>query len=220
MKKTLRPWVIANFAITADGKVSTRNHTPAQFGSAADKKRLLEIRGSGDAVIAGRRTVETDRMSLGLPGRAPEKSPKRILISESGKISPKWKVFHSAGGPIVIFTTSAIAPKTLAEIRKHPQVTLHVWKTIRLPKVLRTLREKHGVRKLVCEGGPQLFRSFLEIGAVDQLHVTIAPRLFGGADAPTLTGVSRAFLRNLGRFRLAKCEVVGEECFLTYRNLH
>lgn len=217
MKRTRRPFVIANFALTADGKVSTRNHTPAQFGSAHDHQRLLEIRASGDAVIAGRRTVETDQMSLGLPDTPPEQCPLRVLISESGRISPKWKVFHSGGGAIVIFTTPAMPAKNRDALKNHPRVTLHEMKTVRLPRVLEILRRRHRVRKLVCEGGPQLFRSFLEIDAMDQLHVTIAPRLFGGAAAPTLTGVSKPFLRTIARFRLTQCEVVGNECFLTYR---
>jgi len=217
MKRARRPFVIANFALTADGKVSTRNHTPAQFGSAHDKNRLLEIRASGDAVIAGRRTVETDQMSLGLRDTPPEQSPLRVLISESGRISPKWKVFHSVGGAIVIFTTQGMTAKTRDELKRNPQVTLHVMKTVRLPRVLEILQTKHRVRKLVCEGGPQLFRSFVEIGVVDQLHVTIAPRLFGGTEAPTLTGVSKSFLRTIAAFRLTRYEVVGDECFLTYR---
>ncbi|HEY5792315.1 MAG TPA: RibD family protein, partial [Chthoniobacterales bacterium] len=208
MRETGRPFVIANFAMSADGKISTRNRTPALFTSAHDKARLLKIRAMGDAVIAGRHTVETDTMSLGIPGRPPEKCPLRVLISESGKISPKWKVFHSPGGAIVIFTTPAISREARTALEAHPQATLHLAKTVRLPRVLKILRQQHGVRKLVCEGGPRLFRSLLEIGALDQLRVTIAPRLFGGAAAPTLTGVSTHFLRSIPAFRLTRCEVI------------
>ena len=61
-----RPRVIANFALTADGKISTRNFTQTGFTSKADKRRLLEIRSLGDAVLAGAMTVSTDRMSMGI----------------------------------------------------------------------------------------------------------------------------------------------------------
>ena len=44
---------------------------------------------------------------------------------------------------------------------------------------------------VACEGGAALFRSLLELDLVDQLNLTIAPYLFGGRDAPTLTGVSK-----------------------------
>ena len=61
-----RPRVIANFALTADGKVSTRNFTDTTFTSPSDKRRLKEIRALGDALLVGGRTVAADTMSLGL----------------------------------------------------------------------------------------------------------------------------------------------------------
>ena len=64
---TPRPFVTANFAVTADGRISTRNHTPSDFSSAADKRRLLEIRAACDAVLVGARTLAADTMTLGLP---------------------------------------------------------------------------------------------------------------------------------------------------------
>ena len=93
IKSTKRPRVIANFALTADGKVSTRNLTPTGFTSKTDKRRLLEIRSLGDAVLAGARTVKTDRMSMRITaedlrkrrsslGKPPE--PLRVIVTNSG----------------------------------------------------------------------------------------------------------------------------------------
>ncbi|MCX8512595.1 MAG: hypothetical protein ORN83_12625, partial [Chthoniobacteraceae bacterium] len=44
------PYVVANFAITWDGRISTVDRTPSNFSSSVDKKRFLEIRAEGDAV--------------------------------------------------------------------------------------------------------------------------------------------------------------------------
>jgi riboflavin biosynthesis pyrimidine reductase len=57
----------------------------------------------------------------------------------------------------------------------------------------------------------------LERGLVDQLNLTIAPYMFGGARAPTLTGLSKQFLPASVHLRLIDMRVLGEECFLTYR---
>jgi riboflavin biosynthesis pyrimidine reductase len=57
----------------------------------------------------------------------------------------------------------------------------------------------------------------LELGLIDQLNLTIAPYLFGGADAPTLTGVTKEALPASIECSLTDMRVVGEECFLTYR---
>ena len=83
--------------------------------------------------------------------------------------------------------------------------------------MLRQLRHEYGVRSVACEGGATLFRALLEADLVDQLNLTIAPYLFGGANAPTLTGLSKAFLPRSIRCSLTDMRVIGEECFLTYR---
>src|SRR5688500_4921459 len=96
-----RPFVTANFALTADGRTSTRNFTPTDFSTPRDKHRLLEIRASCDAVLVGGRTLVADEMALGLPdaalraqrekrGAAPY--PLRVILSNRGRLSPELKV--------------------------------------------------------------------------------------------------------------------------------
>jgi riboflavin biosynthesis pyrimidine reductase len=82
--------------------------------------------------------------------------------------------------------------------------------------MLRILRRDYKVRRIACEGGPVLFRSLLKLRLVDELNLTIAPYLFGGADAPTLTGLSKEFLPASVHCVMKDMHVVGDECFLTY----
>jgi riboflavin biosynthesis pyrimidine reductase len=60
----------------------------------------------------------------------------------------------------------------------------------------------------------------LEEDLIDQLNLTIAPYLFGGARAPTLTGVNNNFLPASVLCSLIKMRTVDNECFLTYRIKH
>ncbi|MEO5720341.1 MAG: dihydrofolate reductase family protein, partial [Chthoniobacterales bacterium] len=76
---------------------------------------------------------------------------------------------------------------------------------------------QYRVRSLACEGGAALFRSMVALGLIDQLNLTIAPWLFGGKGAPTLTGLSEKFFPASARFTLTDMRTVGDECFLTYR---
>ena len=62
-----RPTVLINFAISADGKISTVNKDPAHFTSTRDLQRLLKIRGRADALMVGRGTLEADNMSMTSP---------------------------------------------------------------------------------------------------------------------------------------------------------
>jgi riboflavin biosynthesis pyrimidine reductase len=76
------------------------------------------------------------------------------------------------------------------------------------------------VRRVACEGGAELFRALLARDLVDQLNLTIAPLMFGGANAPTLTGLSKEFLPASVHCSLQEMRPVGDDCFLTYRIQH
>jgi riboflavin-specific deaminase-like protein len=221
-----RPHVIANFAITADGKVSTRQFTPTGFTRPADKRRLLDIRARGDALLVGAGTVAADSMTMRLPaedlragreaqGRPAE--PLRVMISNRGNLDPGGKVFREGGAPRVVFSTGRMPEKTRARLAPLADLWLFESGTIDLPAALQILRAEYRVRTLVCEGGPTLFRSLLEIEAVDELHLTWAGLVFGGAKAPTLTGLPGNFLPRIVRARLTAMESGDGECYLTYR---
>jgi riboflavin biosynthesis pyrimidine reductase len=82
--------------------------------------------------------------------------------------------------------------------------------------MLVTLRQQHGIRRLVCEGGARVFRALLEKDLVDELHLTVTPRVFGGRTAPTLTGIAGEFLARSKRLKLAEFRPENDECFLRY----
>lgn len=221
-----RPRVIANFAITADGKVSTRNHTPTGFTQPADKRRLQEIRALGDALIVGAGTVAADTMSMRLSpadlraerqahGLPPE--PLRVIVTNRGKLDPTAKVFQKGGAPRVIFSTRRMTEKMRAVLAPLADLWLFDADTVDLSAALQILRADYRVRTLICEGGPTLLRSLLEIGGVDELRLTWASVIFGGATAPTLTGLPGDFLPKTLQARLVKMEPGDGECYLTYR---
>jgi riboflavin-specific deaminase-like protein len=224
-QKSPRPFVSATFAMTVDGKITTRDFSPVNFTSREDKMHLFRQRALADAVLIGYSTLKLDNVRLGLPDelrqarrkRGQTPAPLRVIVSNEGKIDNRLKVFQSDISPIIIFSTTRMPRKTQAALRQ--KATLHLGKTkyIDLSGMLRTLRRQHKVRTVACEGGPTLFRSLLERGLVDQLNLTIAPYLFGGAGAPTLTGLSKRFLPASVHCTLTGTRVIGDECFLTYR---
>ena len=223
-----RPFVTVNFAITWDGRVSTRNHTPADFTSKRDKHHLSEIRATCDAVLIGASTLAADRMTMGLSdpalraarvARKRPACPLRVVISNSGRISPTLRVFEKDFSPIVIFATTKMPARTRASLAEKSDLWLHESAAVNLPAMLATLRAEYRVKRLVCEGGPRLFRAMLAENLVDEIHLTLAPRIFGGRAAPTLTGLPGNFLPHSTRCALREMKVVDGECFLRYRVL-
>jgi len=223
-----RPFVTANFAMTWDARISTRRGTPSDFSSAGDKRRLLEIRAQGDAVLVSAKTVAADNMTMGLPdpalraartARGQSARPLRVLLTNSGRLDPGLRIFEpsEAAARILIFSTTRMPDRIRTALADRADLWLHDAAEVSLTGMLATLRTEYCVKRLVCEGGAQVFRSFLSAGLIDELHLTLAPRIFGGRQAPTLTGVAGKFLPRSTSLRLRSMETVEGECFLRYR---
>ena len=223
-----RPFVIATFAITADGKVTTKNFGPVDFTSREDKLHLFRQRALADAVLLGHTSLERDNVRLGLPAdlqeprikRGQSRSPLRVIVSNKGRIDERLKLFQSDISPIIIFSTKRMPRKTQKTLAKKAELHLSDAEHVDLAAMLETLRNQYSVRTLACEGGPTLFRALLQEDLIDQLNLTIAPYMFGGARAPTLTGVNNNFLPASVLCSLIKMRTVDNECFLTYRIKH
>jgi riboflavin-specific deaminase-like protein len=218
--------VTVNFALTWDARISTRRGTPADFSSARDKHRLLEIRSRCDAVLVSAKTVANDNMSMGLPDpalraarakRGQSPYPLRVLVTNSGRIDPALRIFQSDFSPIVIFSTNRMPARTRHALASKVDLWLHDSSEVNLAGSLAILRAEYRVKRLVCEGGAQIFRALLEAGLVDELQVTLAPRIFGGRAAPTLTGIAGDSLPKSNGLRLTSVETIEGECFLRYR---
>jgi riboflavin-specific deaminase-like protein len=212
--------------MTVDGKITTREFASVDFTSREDKAHLIRQRALADAVLIGYGTLKQDNVRLGIPrselraervtrGQAPY--PLRVVVSNQGQIDPALNLFTADFGPIVIFSTTRMPRRVQKLLRAKATLHLAAAKEVDLDGMLRQLRRDYQVRSVACEGGAQLFRGLLEGALVDQLNLTIAPFLFGGKNAPTLTGIGSAFLPASVRCTLSEMKVVGEECFLTYR---
>jgi len=223
-----RPFVVATFAITTDGKVTTKNFGPVDFTSREDKLHLFRQRASADAVLIGHTSLERDNVRLGLPAdlqelrtkRGQSRSPIRVIISNKGRIDERLKIFQSDISPIIVFSTKRMPQKNQKALQTNATLHLTDAEHVDLVVMLETLRNQYNVGTLACEGGPTLFRALLEENLIDQLNLTIAPYMFGGGAAPTLTGINNKFLPASVRCSLINMRTIGNECFLIYRIKH
>jgi riboflavin-specific deaminase-like protein len=221
-----RPFVAATFAMTVDGKITTRAFSPVDFTSREDKLHLLRQRALGDAVLIGRSTLAHDNVRLGLPdpkmraereARGQSPYPLRVIVSNQGRIDPALKIFETATSRIVVFSTTRMPRKFQLALREKATLHLADGPSVNLARMLQQLRSEYGVRQVACEGGAELFRSLLDLQLVDRLNLTIAPYIFGGKGAPTLTGRGTAFLPSSVRCSLVQMRTVDGECFAEYR---
>ena len=224
-----RPFVLINMAMTADGKIATANRMASSFGSQKDFEHLLKLRATADAVMTGAGTInaQTDitlgsgpvrfrrmRRENGLAD-----TPIRIVVSGRGKLDTKAKLFRTKGAPIIVLTTENIAKTRCILLNKAADyVQQFGQKAVDFRLALDWLRLEWKVKRLLCEGGGRLNGSLLAAGLVDELHITVCPKIFGGHDAPTIAdGPLTDCLANAKQFNLKSMTQKDDEMFLVYR---
>ena len=222
--RSKRPFVLVNMAMTADGKIATANRALSSFSSPLDHEHLLALRATADAVMAGARTVDSAPINLG-PGPAKFRRERlkrglaeynlRVIVSRSGSVNPRAKVFQYRFSPIIILTTRRAGTNRLRQLRALADVVkICGRKEINFNAALRWLRKQWKVKRLLCEGGGELNDALFRAGLVDELHLTICPKLFGGRQAPTVAegrGFSR--LAAAKQFRIESARRIGNELF-------
>ena len=200
------PFLSVNFALSADGKISSAARRPSGWTSAQDHQRLKQLRDGADALLVGNGTLKADRMTMKAPG-----NPWRCVVSRSGNFDPEARLFHTPGGPIHLLATEG----TPAEI---PGTVAHRGS---LEDFLIELSAA-GIGRVHCEGGGSLVKALAELDAVEQIHLTWAGHtLFGGGSAPTILGTPGDFLPASLAYELKDFQPLPEtgECFLTYRRV-
>jgi len=206
-----RPHVVCNFVSSADGKASARGRT-ALLGGPGDREMFHLLRTQVDAIVAGTGTLRVERYGAlareprfvdirVAEGRPPQ--PLAVVISRSGDVPFEIPLFAAPESRVVVYTPSEITVPDCAA-----QVTVHALGAGagELSAVLRSLRQEHGVRSLLCEGGPILFSALLAEDLVDELFLTLAPTIVGGSELGMTSGEPLAELIPLGLVRALECD--------------
>ena len=214
-----RPFVFINMAMSADGKIASSDRKLTTFGSRADHDRLLELRAKSDAILTGAGTLNAQPdITLSL-GKNRSHGPLRVIVSGSGRINPKHKIFHTSGSPIVILVNEGISRRRLKELKT---LTDTVYSSgvneVNFKKAFDFLSMKYKAKRILCEGGGKLNDSLIRANLVDEINLTICPLILGGKDAPTIAdGIGFGGLAKAAHFKLHSLEEADKEIFLTYR---
>ncbi len=177
-----RPHVAMNFAATLDGRATIEGRS-GQIGSKTDTAMLVGLRTRFDAVMIGAGTMRAERYGRVVSDPAKRERRQRLglprdplMVIVSGRLDLPWDApLFSDGGSVLVFTASdEEAPEVASELEVVRQEG-HVDMTAALGH----LRREHSVRALLCEGGPRLHSELWSLGLVDELFLTVAPKLTG-----------------------------------------
>lgn len=181
--------ITLNAAMTVDGKIATTSGDSA-ISSRDDLIRVHELRASADGIMVGISTVLADnpRLTVRLARkRVKRKDPARIVIDSTGKIPLDSRILLTASRIKTIVAVTKLAHiDTLRKIKKTGAIVIVSGsQTVNLKKVFSIIKQM-GIRKILVEGGGEINWSLLRLGIVNELIVTIAPKIVGGRQATTL----------------------------------
>lgn len=170
-----RPYVVLNMIMSADGHASVDGRSGGLAVDRADRTVFLALRERVDAVLAGTGTIGAERYRRLVPeperraaraarGLAPD--PLAVILTRSGRLPEDAPLLTDPDQPRAVYTGEAADPRA----------------------AMHDLRTRHGIRTLLCEGGPTLNRALLAAGVVDELLLTLSPLLVGGPGDPAVGG--------------------------------
>jgi riboflavin biosynthesis pyrimidine reductase len=192
-------WVRSNFVASMDGGASADGKS-AGLASLGDRTLFLMMRELADVVLAGAGTVRIENyggVQLNAAARQARQArgqaevPPIGIISQSGRLERDMKVFTHTEVPPLVLTCTAAAEAThdaLGDTAVVLDCSGADSGAVDIAVVLQTLAQR-GLLRVLTEGGPRLHGTFIDADLLDELCLTLAPVLVGGAAPPIATGI-------------------------------
>lgn len=202
---TARPWVIAKWAMTLDGKIATRTGHSKWISSPEARGIVHRLRGRMDAIVVGRRTAELDDPELlarpaevvigAEAGTTPEsfirRTALRVVLDSQARLPLTLKLVRTARQFSTLIAVGPEAPaERMAAMRERGCEVLQLPGETHSKRFAQLLDElgRRQMTNILLEGGAELLGAAFDSRLVDEVHAFIAPRIFGGQTAPSPVG--------------------------------
>lgn len=201
-----RAYVIMDMVTTIDGKIISgqRDEPVLDLGSSIDHEAMHNLEDAVDGVIIGAGTLSATPANWKSRARVP------MVLTRAGKINLKHAYLNTPEAIIIMPEGAALEGRTQETVMRssHPHID---------PLEILGKLKKHGVDRVLVLGGSSVNALFLERNLVDEIFLTIAPKIKLGDKVPTLAGGIPLDRDDLLNFELVSHQQIGNELFLRYR---
>lgn len=214
-----RPYVLVNMVSSLDGKVAVEGMA-GSIGSAIDRVVMRNLRAHADAVMIGASTLRAERLTLSVTedlarqrislGLKPQ--PLAVLTTVSGDLPLEDYLLDATSDNLLVFASPLTPSLILKKISSLASVEISTG----LPETLQILKERYAIGVLLVEGGPSLNHALVSEGLVDELFVTLSPKLLGGEANSTPTILEGPTLEKTIHANLVSIYSASGELFLRY----
>jgi diaminohydroxyphosphoribosylaminopyrimidine deaminase/5-amino-6-(5-phosphoribosylamino)uracil reductase len=220
LQSTGRPWIIAKWAMTLDGKIATRTGESRWISNPQSRELVHALRGRVDAIMVGRETAVRDDPLLTARPPGPRTAVRVVLDTRASLGSESQLVWTARETPVLVAVGAESSPSDRLRLG-NAGCEVFVCDGSTPAERLDALLAELGRRRLtnvLVEGGGRLLGSLLDSRAIDEIHVFIAPKLLGGSEARTaIAGVGIAEMAAALRLEPPEVRQVGDDLYITAR---
>jgi diaminohydroxyphosphoribosylaminopyrimidine deaminase/5-amino-6-(5-phosphoribosylamino)uracil reductase len=187
-----RPWVIAKWAMTLDGKLATRTGDSQWISGEESRAVVHQLRGRMDAIVVGRGTAEQDDPLL-TARPAGARIPARVVLDSQAVLALDSQLVRTSSDAPVLVAAAANAPEARCHALREAGV--EVWQApptaVSASERWLALLDELGRRRMtniLVEGGAKVLGALFDARTIDEVHAFIAPRLVGGHGPSPTTG--------------------------------
>jgi len=181
-----KPWVLAKWAMTLDGKIAAQDGSSQWISSPASRQIVHQLRGRMDAIIVGRQTALLDdpRLTARPPG---SRVATRIVMTTHADLPDHLVLVQTAKDIPTLVVCGPDAPADKRELLTAAGCQLLVCDSTGRPEMIDALLQELGQREMtnvLLEGGGELLGSWFDADAIDEVHCFLANKIIGGSEAP------------------------------------
>jgi diaminohydroxyphosphoribosylaminopyrimidine deaminase/5-amino-6-(5-phosphoribosylamino)uracil reductase len=215
-----RPWVIAKWAMTLDGKIATRTGDSHWVSSEASRAVVHRLRGRMDAIAVGAETARRDNPLLTARPAGP-RIATRVVVDSSASLSPESQLVQTLQSAPLLVAASATAPEENVAALRDAGCEVLAFDGASHAVCLEQLLDELGRRRMtnvLVEGGARLLGSLWDAGLIDEFHVFLAPKVVGGESAASpVAGLGRELMSQAGALEDIAIEHIGSDVYLRGR---
>lgn len=179
------PFTLWKYAMTLDGKIATSTGDAAWVSSLQSRQRVYSVRSRSDAIIIGGNTLRRDNPRLTTRQESGH-MPLRVVLTRSLDVPSAAHLWDPEMGPTLVVTEAGTRPHVQAALRLRGVEVVAL--PALTPAAVASLLHSRGCLQCLWECGGALAAPALAQGVVHQVQAFVAPKLIGGADAPTPLG--------------------------------
>lgn len=174
MAPTDRPFVVAQLGQSLDGRIATVTGESRWINGYSALDHLHRLRAHVDAVVVGIGTAEADDPALTVRRGVAGRSPARVVLDPRGRLSENARCLDDDGVDRFI-----IGPERGGLPLGVECIDIGVTERRCCPRAIAQALYQRGMKRILIEGGAWTVSRFIEAGAVDRLHMLVAPVILG-----------------------------------------